>query len=87
MNTESFRINKEKQRFELEVNSIVAYLTYEMVDEVWLLTHTIVPKELGGKGIGTRLTKQSLDYLIELNIDYTPICSFIVSFVDKNVGY
>ena len=87
MNTEDFRINKEKQRFELGVNGTVAYLTYDVVDEVWHLPHTIVPKEIGGKGVGTRLVKQSLDHLLERNIKYMPICSFIVSFVAKHQEY
>ncbi len=84
MNTKNFRINKEKHRFELELSGNIAFLTYQVVDEVWHLPHTIVPKEIGGKGVGTRLVKQSLDYLIDRNIKYIPICSFIVSFVAKH---
>ena len=87
MDLEVFRINKEKQRFELEVNGVVAYLTYVEVDGVYQLPHTIVPKEIGGKGIGTRLVKQSLDYLLERKIKYMPICTFVVAFVAKHDGY
>ena len=87
MELDKFRINKEKQRFELEVDSSIAYLTYNIVDEDWHLPHTIVPKELGGKGVGTRLVKQSLDYLRDRKIKYLPICSFITSFVAKHKEY
>ena len=87
METENFRINKEKQRFELEVNGSVAYLTYAVVNDVWHLPHTIVPKEIGGKGVGTRLVKQSLDYLLQRKIKHIPICSFIVNYVAKHQEY
>ncbi|MCK5907061.1 MAG: N-acetyltransferase [Flavobacteriales bacterium] len=87
MDLEVFRINKEKQRFELEVNGIVAYLTYVEVDGVYQLPHTIVPKEIGGKGIGKKLVKQSLEYLLERNIVYLPICSFVIAFVANHKEY
>lgn len=87
MELESFKINKEKQRFELVVNDVIAYLTYQIVDGVWHLPHTVVPKEIGGKGVGSRLVKQSLDYLQKNNIKYIPICSFVVSFVSKHQEY
>jgi len=87
MEKEAFRINKDKQRFELEVEGIVAYLTYDIVDGVWHLPHTIVPKEIGGKGVGKKLVKLSLDYLLDRNISYLPICSFVVSFVANNKEY
>ena len=87
MKTEIFRINKDKQRFELEVDGTIAYITYDVIDSIWYLPHTIVPKVIGGKGVGTRLVKQSLDYLIESKIQYIPVCSFIVSFVANHQEY
>jgi predicted GNAT family acetyltransferase len=87
MDLEGLRINKEKQRFELELHETVAYITYEIVEGVYYLSHTIVPKEIGGKGVGSRLVKQTLDYLLENNIKYLPICSFIVAFVVKHKEY
>lgn len=87
MDLEDFRINKEKQRFELEVNGIVSYVSYEDVEGIYHLPHTIVPKEIGGNGVGARLVKETLDYLLERNIKYLPICSFIVAFVAKHDEY
>ena len=87
METENFRINKEKLRFELEVDNVIAYLTYDIIDGQWYLPHTIVPKELGGRGVGTRLVVCSLDYLRDREIKYLPICSFVVSFVAKHKEY
>ena len=87
MDLESFRINKEKQRFELEVNGVIAYVTYIKEAEIYHLPHTIVPKEIGGMGVGSRLVKQTLDYLLDRNIKYLPICSFIVAFIAKHEDY
>jgi|LGVD01.1.fsa_nt_gb predicted GNAT family acetyltransferase len=83
----NFRNNEEKQRFELDVDGVIAYLTYDIVDNVWHLPHTIVPKVLGGQGVGSSLVKQSLDYLNINKINFIPICSFITSFISKNPEY
>jgi len=87
MGLEVYRINKEKQRFELVVNETIAYLTYIDVDGVYHLPHTVVPKEISGKGVGARLVKQSLVYLIENKIEFLPICTFVVAFVNKHEEY
>jgi len=87
MKNSIFRINDEEQRFELEQEGITAYITFDIIDGKWHLPHTIVPKALGGKGVGTKLVKLSLDYLKDRNIEYVPICTFITAFISKNTEY
>ena len=87
MDNSQFKVNFDKNRFELEVSGAIAYLTYEKKDDVWYLPHTIVPKELGGKGVGSNLVRQSLDYLISNNIRFKPVCSFVIKFVEKHPVY
>jgi len=87
MDEDNFRINKDKQRFELEVDGVIAYLTYVDVNGVYQLPHTVVPKEISGRGIGNILVRKSLDYLIERKIEYVPICSFVLAFVAKHKEY
>lgn len=87
MENDNFRINIEKSQFEMEVDGNVAYLTFEDVDGVWYLPHTVVPSAIGGRGIASSLVSKSLDYLLEIGIKYVPICSFVVAFVSKNPEY
>ncbi len=87
MDNESFRIDKENKRFELNHNGTLAYLNYEDKNDVWLLTHTKVPTKIGGRGVAARLVKQSLEYLIDKNIKYKAVCSYIVNFLEKHKNF
>ena len=87
MDKESFRINKENKRFELDHNGMIAYLNYEDRNGIWLLTHTKVPTEIEGRGVAARLVKQSLEYMIDENIKYKAVCSYIVNFLEKNTNF
>ena len=53
--------NREQHRYELAVDSHIAATYYEIADGVITFEHTEVPPELGGKGIGSTLTKGALD--------------------------
>jgi len=87
MDNYTFRINEDKQRFELEVDGIISVIDYTPAKNSWHLPHTFVPKELSGRGIATKLATLSFDYMMENNINALPICPFLVSFVKKNPKY
>ncbi len=53
--------NTEKHRFELDVEGYVAASYYRRGAGIITFIHTEVPKELGGKGVGSRLVKGALD--------------------------
>ena len=52
---ENFRDNEDRSRFELDVEGIIAFITYRKSPNAITLVHTEVPPELGGRGIGSKL--------------------------------
>lgn len=76
------------QRFFTTIDGITAYLSYQTLDDTTLdYTHTIVPSELGGRGIGTALVKFALDYAQHHNKKIVPSCSFVARYINKNSHY
>ena len=62
--TETVRDNKTLGRFELEQDGHVAAAYYDLAGNIITFTHTEVPDELGGKGVGSRLVKGALDQVV-----------------------
>lgn len=80
-----FLHNHDKNRFELHTEGYTAYIEYILKDDKTIsLLHTIVPKELGGKGIGTTIVQKTLEYIKESGYKFIPACSFVVAYVEKN---
>lgn len=80
--------NPSRKRFELSVEGIVAFVDYERREGgVFALTHTEVPEALGGKGVGSRLVKGSLELVRAQGGKVLPCCSFISAYVEKHPEY
>lgn len=80
--------NPTAQRFEVTIDGHVGFLSYQVIDEHTLdYDHTIVPSELGGRGLGTALVKYALDYARDHNKKIVPSCSFVASYLDRREEY
>ncbi|PWE00301.1 GNAT family N-acetyltransferase [Marinilabilia rubra] len=78
-------INKDKKRFELQVDHHTAKLYYEAYEpSVWRLTSTQVPGDLKGQGVGSSLVKQTVQYCRNNHIRVIPECPFIVKYMDRH---
>lgn len=78
----------DNQRFETVIDGVIAYLSYKKVDDNTLdYNHTIVPDELGGRGVGKALATFALDYARDNNLKIVPSCSFVAHFINKNLEY
>lgn len=76
--------NLATQRFEVNIDGHTGFLSYEVIDDDTLnYNHTIVPKELGGRGLGTALVKHALDYARDNGKKVVPSCSFVASYIDR----
>jgi len=75
-------------RFETHIDGHTGYLEYEKQGVGVLdFTHTIVPKELGGRGVGSQLVKHGLDYAREHGFKVIPSCSFVDAYMNKHEDY
>lgn len=81
------RDNPEKNQFELIVEGHTALAAYRLKPGVITFTHTEVPQELGGRGIGTKLAKGALDQVRERGLKVVPLCPFIKAYIEKHAEY
>jgi hypothetical protein len=83
---ENFRDNDARERFELDVEGHTAFVTYRKSPDTITLIHTEVPPELGGKGVGSKLARATLDAVRAQGRKLTVECDFIRNFMGKHTG-
>jgi predicted GNAT family acetyltransferase len=79
--------NMAEHRFELTVDGHLAATYYEIDGRVITFVHTEVPKELGGKGIGSRLVKGALDQVRAQGLKVVAQCPFVKAYIEKHGEY
>jgi predicted GNAT family acetyltransferase len=81
----TLRNNKSKSRFELEIDDYVAFVDYAMPSSGAItLLHTEVPKELGGRGVGSILAKAVLENIRTHGLKVEPRCEFLAGYIKKH---
>ena len=76
--------NDQENRFEAEHEGKTAFIEYEMQGDIFNLTHTEVPKEIEGAGVGTELVRGALDIIKDEGKSVKPTCPFIAHFIEEN---
>lgn len=79
--------NEQADRFETNIEGQTGYISYQERGDTLVYDHTIVPQELGGRGIGSKLVKHALDYAREHDKKVVPQCSFVSSYISKHPEY
>ena len=80
--------NDEANRFEATVDDLTSYISYqEQGDDTLIYDHTVVPKALEGRGIGSALVKNALDYAHATNKTVVPQCSFVAAYIKRHPKY
>jgi predicted GNAT family acetyltransferase len=81
--------NKREQRFELTLGEgKLAFIQYAKAREgVVELTHTEVPEEFEGQGIGSRLVKGTFEIIREENLKMIPTCRFVAVYLQRHPDY
>ena len=74
----------ERSRFELEEGGRVAVLTYERGDDDVALVHTVVPAELEGHGIGSRLAETAVAWVRGQGLEVVPLCTFVQGWLQRH---
>ena len=83
----SVRDNPARHRYELEVEGHVAFAEYGLAAGVITFIHTEVPKELGGKGVGSALARGALEDVRRRGLRVVAQCPFIKGFMDKHAEF
>lgn len=85
--TETVQNNPAKKRYELTVEGHTAATYYSLADGVITFIHTEVPKELEGRGIGSRLIKGALDQVRATGLKVVAQCPFVHAYIGKHPEY
>lgn len=85
--TDHFRDREDRDRFELDVEGTTAFVTYRKSPEAITLVHTEVPPELGGRGVGSKLGRATLDFVRSQGRELHVECDFIRNFMAKHPEY
>jgi predicted GNAT family acetyltransferase len=84
MTTTDVTDHPERHRFELAVDGHIAFAAYRRDGDVLALTHTIVPQELAGQGIGSKLIAAVLEQVRARGETIVPECSFVAAYLQKH---
>lgn len=76
--------NEEKERFEIEIDGLFAFIDYKVFGNQIALVHTEVDPQLSGKGAAGAVVEKTLQYLDENNIELLPFCPYVFAYIKKH---
>lgn len=76
--------NVSEQRYELPTDHGLAIAVYRQQGDARLFTHTEVPSDDEGRGIGARVVKAALEDTRKQGFKIVPVCSFVVAYVRRH---
>jgi predicted GNAT family acetyltransferase len=83
----SVRDNSAAQRYEMDVEGQLAFITYRRAGTVVTLLHADVPHVLSGRGVGSALTKGTLELVRAQGDKVVPRCPFIVTYIKRHAEF
>ncbi|GAB3257901.1 hypothetical protein GCM10027347_20840 [Larkinella harenae] len=90
MNTQEMTvfINRAENRFELEVDEKLSFMTYVPKDDRTLvLIHTEIHPSLRNDDAGLHLIMGTLDYIKKNKLKLIPLCSLVAAFIKRHPEY
>jgi uncharacterized protein len=81
------RNNEKENRFEIEVDGRVAATWYRRHGDKIIFTHTEVPPELEGHGVGGALARAALTYARKEGLRVVPLCPFVAAFIKRHTEF
>jgi hypothetical protein len=79
--------NPDENQFEAHVDGYVALVSYLRRGDTIFFTHTEVPKELEGRGIGSLLARAVLERARSEQWKVVARCPFIAKYVERHPEY
>lgn len=84
MTVERVKDQRSEQEFTLEVGGQRAVAAYQLEGDTIVFTHTVVPPEIEGRGVGTKLIRGALDIVRDRGLKVVPQCPFVRAYIDKH---
>lgn len=79
----------DRNRYEAHVPDMehVGVANYRLRDGTIVFTHTEVPREMSGRGVGMRLARYALDDAARRGLQVIPRCPFIATVIRRHPQY
>ncbi len=84
MSVERVTDQRSEQEFTLEVEAQRAVAAYQLEGDTIVFTHTVVPPEIEGRGVGTKLIRGALDIVRDRGLKVVPQCPFVRAYIEKH---
>ena len=78
------RDNTALNRYELDIDSAVAFANYRRTATADIITHTETPRALRGRGIASELIKGALGLIRADGRKVVAGCSFVVDYLERH---
>lgn len=82
--TGTVRDNRAEQEFELVVDGHRAVAAYQVEGDRIVFTHTLVPPEIEGRGVASKLIRTALDTARDRGLKVVPQCRFVRAYMEKH---
>lgn len=80
--------NADASRFEISLpDGSTALTAYRRSGDRIAFTHTEVPPQHEGEGVGTKLVREALDYARAHHLAVLPYCPFVRAFIEDHATY
>ncbi|MEZ5106178.1 MAG: GNAT family N-acetyltransferase [Draconibacterium sp.] len=79
-----FTNNETARQYEFHIDGFIPRIAYVKSGNKIYLTHTEVPPELGGKGIGKALVEMVLEDIRQKGMLLVPLCPFVVKYLKRH---
>ena len=77
----------ERRRFETVEEGHTAFVEYRLTDHALDIIHTIVPREIEGRGIAAALVEAAYDYALANGMKPEATCSYAVVWLKRHPDY
>jgi uncharacterized protein len=84
---DTVRNNPALNRFELDVDGRLALAYYQLAPGVITFTHTEVPAEMSGHGVGSKLVRGALEAARAQGLKVVPKCPFVAAYMAKHAEF
>lgn len=75
------------RRFVTTVDGVQARLDYESRQGAIVITHTLVPPAIGGRGVAAALVRAALDHARRAGVKVVPACSYAEAWMRRSPEY
>jgi uncharacterized protein len=83
----SVRHNEAENRFEIDAGDELGVTQYIRKGDHIFFTHTEVPAEAEGQGLGNALAEAALDYAEREHLQVVPRCRFVAAYIKRHPKY